>query len=169
MFWTASICTKNMQCFMRMLTEIECLWMINVSFVLGAGGWSSFKAVLPPVDLPGLDAVGRYLDFPHLLLQQSHGLCGPVSQGRASQKILETPKLHRQPWALSLATGGSDFMSHSPYRQHHHSPDCFVLTTLVFQQRIQARAWTDYFRKYRNEEMGLKVCCRQVFSLQSVT
>lgn len=87
----------------------------------------------------------------------------PISQGRASQKFLVAPRLHRKPRALSVVTGDSDLMSRSPYRQHHHPPDCFVLTTLVFQQRIQARAWTDYFRKYRNEEMGLKVCCRQVF------
>lgn len=147
---------------MAILTEIACLWMINVSFVLGTGGrcaWRQCSLRLP-----------RWRSCRRPLLRSIWSPFAaatwplwPVSQGRASQKFLVAPKLHRKPWALSIVTGGSDFMSRSPYRQHRHPPDCFVLTTLVFQQRIQARAWTDYFRKYRNEEMGLKVCRRQVF------
>lgn len=97
MFRTALICTKHVELSMAMLTEMDCLWMINVSFVPGAGGRCAWwQAVPPPFDPHGIGAVGHSLglsDPP----QQSHGLCRPAGQGRASQKFLVTPELHRKP------------------------------------------------------------------------
>lgn len=126
----------------------------NVKLKLDVFGWLMWalsltgrQAPLPPFALPSGD-------YCHL---------SSYSRPNACKKVLGALMLCRKPWALSLEAGGSALMSHRPCRQRHHPPDCFVLTTLVFQQRIQARAWTDSFRKYRNEEMGLKVCLRQVF------
>lgn len=71
-------------------------------------------ALLPPFDPRGAGAAGRHLGPSDPLWWQSRGLCEPVSQGRASPKFLVTPKWHRQPCALSVVTGGSDFISRSP-------------------------------------------------------
>lgn len=65
-----------------MLTGIDCLWMINVSFVPGSGIFK-MGAELPPSDPPGTGAAGRPPVLSDPLWQQSHGLCKPVSQGRA--------------------------------------------------------------------------------------
>ena len=70
-----------------MLTEIDCLWMINVSFVPGAGGRRARRqAVPPPFDPRGFGAVGHSLGLSDLP-QQGLGLCGPASQGRASRSF----------------------------------------------------------------------------------
>lgn len=122
-----------------------------------------FETAVPPCDPLGSSGGRPLFRFVQSLLAVEPWPLQASQPGKGLSEVSRSSKLHRKPWALSLASGGSDFMSPSPYRWRHHSPDCFVLTTLVFQQRIQARAWTDYFRKYRNEEMGLKVCCRQVF------
>lgn len=79
-----------------MFTEIDCLWMINVSFVPGAGGPCAWQqAVLPPLDPHGVGAVGHSLGLSDLP-QQSRGLCRPAGQGGASQKFLVNSRVAQE-------------------------------------------------------------------------
>ena len=94
-----SVCTEDIDPFMAMLTGIDCLWMIHVSFVPGLVGDSPIRwaAELPPSDPHSADAAGCPPVLSNPLWRQSHGLCKPINQGKASQKFLVTPKRHRKP------------------------------------------------------------------------
>jgi hypothetical protein len=79
-----------------MLTEIECLWMINVSSIRGLAG-DLLGGNSPPSDPLGGDTIVLDLAVFRSLLAVEPGLCRPVSHGRASPKFLAAPKLCRKP------------------------------------------------------------------------